>query len=94
MNSRLSFAFILAMVLITALFSYSQTYSVLYNFGAVLGDGEDPSGTLIQDAAGNFYGTTQGGGKSGAGTVFQLSPTGSATILYNVNLPPDAFHSW
>ncbi len=30
-----------------------------------------------QDAAGNLYGTTSGGGTHGAGTVFRLKPTGT-----------------
>jgi uncharacterized repeat protein (TIGR03803 family) len=42
------------------------------------------------DAAGNLYGTTSGGGTSGAacngygcGTVYMLDPTGKETVLYN-----------
>jgi hypothetical protein len=38
-----------------------STYSVLYNFGAYPGDGMSPSGGLLTDAAGNFYGVTGGG---------------------------------
>ena len=40
-----------------------------------LGLGADgPNGGLISDQAGNLYGTTLGGGRVGAGTVFELSP--------------------
>ncbi len=39
-------------------------------------DGANPSGGLINDAAGNLYGTTAGGGTFGLGTVFRLSPPG------------------
>ncbi len=50
-------------------------------------DGGDPSGSMIFDQAGNLYGTTQGGGSSGSGTVFELSPNqdGSWTesVLYS-----------
>ena len=39
------------------------------------GDGENPTSTLIADAAGNLYGTTElGGGDGFYGTVFELSP--------------------
>jgi uncharacterized repeat protein (TIGR03803 family) len=56
--------------------------TVLYSFtgGA---DGGFPYGNLIQDAAGNFYGTTNGGGASGAGVVFKLAPSGQETVLYS-----------
>lgn len=48
-----------------------------------------PQGTLIEDAKGNLYGTTRGGGTYGVGTVLELSPpavSGGAwttTILYS-----------
>jgi uncharacterized repeat protein (TIGR03803 family) len=37
-------------------------------------DGAMPLGALIQDKAGNLYGTASGGGADSAGTVFELSP--------------------
>ena len=40
------------------------------------GDGALPQGGLIADSSGNLYGTTNGGGASGLGTVFKLSGTG------------------
>ena len=48
--------------------------SSLYQFGG-LGDGANP-GTVdpVFDQAGNLYGTTFGGGASGNGVVFELSP--------------------
>ncbi len=48
-------------------------YRVLYSFGATP-DGAGPRGTLTRDHDGNLYGTTQIGGQSGCGTVFELSP--------------------
>lgn len=46
-------------------------------------DGYYPRGNLIADAAGNFYGTTEGGGVSSVGgTVFKLAPDGTETILH------------
>ncbi len=58
---------------------------VIYNFtgGA---EGGTPQAGLIKDTAGNFYGTTSGGGSSncpfGCGAVFKVSPLGVATALY------------
>ena len=47
------------------------------------GDGGYPYGSLIRDSAGNFYGTTNGGGASGAGVVFKLDTSGNETVLYS-----------
>jgi uncharacterized repeat protein (TIGR03803 family) len=58
----------------------AQTFKVFYTFN--FSDGSFPNGDLIRDAAGNFYGTTQFGGKSNRGIVFKLDPTGKQTILY------------
>jgi uncharacterized repeat protein (TIGR03803 family) len=48
--------------------------SVLHSFKPSKGDGSYPLGGLIRDAAGNFYGTTQQGGKYNGGTVFKITP--------------------
>jgi uncharacterized repeat protein (TIGR03803 family) len=57
------------------------TYSIIYNFCTVGGngsclDGEGPYGRLTFDPSGNLYGTTTGGGTASAagGVVFELSP--------------------
>jgi uncharacterized repeat protein (TIGR03803 family) len=45
-----------------------------------------PESGLIFDAVGNLYGTTAHGGEGGAGTVFELSPSGggwTGSILYS-----------
>jgi uncharacterized repeat protein (TIGR03803 family) len=46
-------------------------------------DGASPDGTLIQGVKGNFYGTTEQGGASAAGTIFELTPAGILTTLYS-----------
>jgi len=52
----------------------AQTFTVLYSFPSFTGDGLGPLGYLVQDAAGNLYGTTfEGGtGPGGEGTVFKI----------------------
>jgi len=51
-------------------------------------DGEYPLGPLLQATDGNFYGMTNLGGDTtcssyGCGTVFQITPSGALTTLYN-----------
>ncbi len=46
----------------------------LHNFIFNDKDGANPYASLIFDAAGNLYGTTNGSGTYGAGTVFQITP--------------------
>jgi uncharacterized repeat protein (TIGR03803 family) len=54
-------------------------------------NGSQPQGTLVADAAGNLYGTDQGGGSSGKGTVFELLPPAAGKkawttkVLFNFN---------
>jgi uncharacterized repeat protein (TIGR03803 family) len=38
---------------------------------------------LLADATGNLYGTSSSGGANGYGTVFQLDPSGTLTVLYS-----------
>jgi uncharacterized repeat protein (TIGR03803 family) len=51
--------------------------SLLYSFTYDAKRGAFPATGVISDAAGNLYGTTQGGGKHNNGTLFQLSPPAS-----------------
>jgi uncharacterized repeat protein (TIGR03803 family) len=57
------------------------TESVLYSFAGGT-DGLAPTGGLISDKAGNFYGATNGGGSGHNGIVFKLAPGGVETVLY------------
>jgi uncharacterized repeat protein (TIGR03803 family) len=63
--------------------------TVLYGFPS-RSDGVDPIAGVIEDAEGNLYGTTAGGGDascgyggSGCGVVFKLSKTDKETLLYS-----------
>ena len=67
----------------------SRTLNVLYSFTGG-SDGALPWAGMIADAAGNLYGTTYSGGASGQGTVFQLDPSGTLTILYSFTGGNDA----
>jgi uncharacterized repeat protein (TIGR03803 family) len=52
---------------------YAGAPTVLISF--TYADGSQPTGSLIADAAGNLFGTTQGGGAHRAGTVFEIAKT-------------------
>ena len=55
---------------------------VLHSFAGGT-DGANPQSSLVMDAAGDLYGTTNGGGASGAGTVFKLTRYNKETVLYS-----------
>ncbi len=46
-------------------------------------DGAHPYGGMVEDAAGNLYGTTRFGGNFKRGTVFKVDLAGNETILYS-----------
>jgi uncharacterized repeat protein (TIGR03803 family) len=60
----------------------SGVETVLYAFTGAT-DGGSPAAGVILDSAGNLYGTTQYGGTYGFGTVFEVSPDGTETVLYS-----------
>ncbi|HEY1612936.1 MAG TPA: choice-of-anchor tandem repeat GloVer-containing protein [Rhizomicrobium sp.] len=57
-------------------------FTVLYSFEGNSTSGGSPFSSMIQDKAGNFYGTTTTGGTVGVGTVFKLAPDGTETVLH------------
>jgi uncharacterized repeat protein (TIGR03803 family) len=63
------------------------TETMLTSFGEGGSDAEYPSSGVVRDSAGNLYGTTQYGGQmgcsgAGCGTVFELTPAGTQTVLF------------
>jgi uncharacterized repeat protein (TIGR03803 family) len=73
------------MTLALSVVASAQTESTLYTFKESTSFW--PQGALLEDSAGNLYGTTRGGGTYGVGTVFELSPpavVGGAWTLTNL----------
>jgi len=71
--------------------AHAQAFTVLYNFGEPA-SGYDASTNVIFDPSGNLYSTTDLGGANPSddfGTVFELSPDGTETILHNFIYTPD-----
>ena len=74
----------------TALCSWNE--NVLYRFSSE-SDGSGVINVSASDEEGNLYGTTTTGGADGAGTVFELTPSGRSwtkTILHNFTGGSDA----
>jgi uncharacterized repeat protein (TIGR03803 family) len=72
------------MILSWAPSARAQTYRlrVLHKFSG--NDGAFPLyGSLLRDASGNLYGTTESGGSSNDGIVFKLDSSGKLTVLYS-----------
>ena len=69
------------------LFRISATgeFKVLYTFCSLTNcvDGSYLMYPPIQAADGNFYGTTFNGGTTGGGVIYELTPSGTYTVLYN-----------
>jgi uncharacterized repeat protein (TIGR03803 family) len=80
-QAALGLAMVLGIDLVAPQLAKAGTFSVLYSFTGAA-DGANPWAPLIQDGAGNLYGTTAFGGASGFGVVFMLDATGTETVLY------------
>jgi len=64
----------------------SSTFTSLHDFctkASRCKDGSSPRGPVLTDSNGNIYGTTSGGGKHNAGTVFMMSPDGTFKVLHD-----------
>jgi uncharacterized repeat protein (TIGR03803 family) len=65
-------------------FAQAQTFTVLSSFTG--SSGAYPYGGLMQDSAGNLYGTTYSGGSSSAGAIFSVL-YGAEPVLHSFNGP-------
>lgn len=75
---------ILALIALPML-ANAQTESTVYTFSETTSFW--PQGALLEDSAGNLFGTTRGGGAYGVGSVMELSPptvSGGAWTLTNL----------
>ena len=92
-NRLLIFALVPVFVLTAA---SAQTLSVLYSFKGGT-DGDLPQATLARDPnTGNLYGTTAYGGVPGCaycGTVFEVTPGGSESVLHVFTDTPGRGHT-
>jgi uncharacterized repeat protein (TIGR03803 family) len=73
---------ILAFFAIAVLSAHASTTKIIYSFAGGA-DGEYLDSDLVTDSAGNIYGTSVQGGTFGGGTVFEVTPAGIHTVLYN-----------
>ncbi len=71
------------LALVPGVRAQTLTPAVIYNFSRTTRYDVDALGALVQDAAGNFYGTTQGGGDFGYGSVYRFTAAGTFTTLYS-----------
>jgi len=66
-------------------------FTSLYSFTGT-NDGANPRAALVQGSDGYFYGTTQGGGTNGYGTVFKISANGALASLHSFTNGNDGAH--
>lgn len=78
-------AFCAAVLLLSCPAAAAPRYKILYSFCTQTNctDGTRPNG-LVEDAQGNFYGTTFSGGAGGKGVIFELARTKRGHYRYTV----------
>lgn len=54
----------------------SQTFANFYH-----PTGENPAGSLVRAADGNYYGSMTAGGPDNGGTIYKLTPAGAVTVI-------------
>lgn len=66
--------------------SAQATYTNLYTFDDLHGCSPEYPNLLAQGRDGNLYSTTYFGGLDGHGVVFEITPTGAESVLYNFDI--------
>src|SRR5208283_4080920 len=66
--------------------------TILHSFGGTAKDGALPYAGLVLDSSNTLCGTTNGGGPSTDGTVFQLDVTGKEKVLHSFTAGRDGSH--
>ncbi|MGA7155613.1 MAG: choice-of-anchor tandem repeat GloVer-containing protein [Acidobacteriaceae bacterium] len=61
----------------------SGSFTLVYSFTGTNSDGGGPGGSLVEGSDGNFYGMAEGVTIPVYGTVFQMTPSGSVTLLHS-----------
>jgi uncharacterized repeat protein (TIGR03803 family) len=98
LSSSLLWASLAGLVFGSTQVSWAQTEKVLYSFCALHNclDGAGPAANLVEDEAGDLYGTTATGGiigglcqSFGCGTVFERMASGGVKILYRFSASHD-----
>jgi len=75
-------------LLLSATVAWCASYKVVFSFRG--GTAKTPSSGLVQDAAGNAFGTTaESGAVHPYGTVYELSPTSGYHSIYSFQDSPD-----
>ncbi len=58
-------------------------YTMLYSFGTVTPDASEPISGLTVGSDGKFYGTGSHGGSKGDGALYQITSTGTESLVYS-----------
>jgi uncharacterized repeat protein (TIGR03803 family) len=69
--------------LISLNIAHAEKKSVLLHSFSGGTDGGTPGSGVIRAADGTLYGTTEGGGENGAGTIYKITPDQQEVILYS-----------
>ena len=72
---------IACIALLTVSASHAQTFKTILQFNGT--NGEQASSALIQGPNGQLFGTIIVGGKYGVGTIFEITPSGVLTDIYD-----------
>jgi uncharacterized repeat protein (TIGR03803 family) len=84
-----------ATVALISLLLSAASAETLYTFpGGKSGGSPINAGSLALDSSGNLYGTTSEGGNGSRGTVFQLSSSGTETVLYSFRQSGDGAYPY